>query len=170
MTIPPPYDHPAVTMDEPRVPTTDPRYYEDAVVGDECWTPSFTVTAEVVEAYARVSGDRNPLHVDEAYAAASHFGGRVAHGLLGLALTDGLKAQSDYRFHPGRSLAWTVDFVAPIMVGDTVRVRFWVERLRRSRSQPEWGIAVLPAELVTQDGCVAQRSVHTLMIPRRPQR
>lgn len=159
-----------VTMDAPRVPTTPLRYLEDATVGDECWTPSFTVTDDVVAAYARVSGDHNPLHADETYAAEHHFGGRVAHGLLGLALTDGLKSQSDYRFHPGMSLGWTVDFVAPIPVGDTVRVRFWVESLRPSRSRPEWGIVVLPSDLVNQDDHVVQRSVHTLMIPRRPQR
>ena len=68
-------------------------------------------------ACADLSGDHTPVHVDEEYATASHFGGLVAHGLFGLAIADGLKTQSDYRFLPGMSLGWTWDFVAPILVG-----------------------------------------------------
>lgn len=171
MTTPPelqpPTDTGISTMDRPWVPTGDERYFEDASVGDTCWTPAFTVTAEAIEAYARVSGDHNPVHVDEDYAGASHFGRRVAHGLFGLALTDGLKSQSTYRFRPGFSLGWSVEFLAPIGIGDTVTVKFWVDSLRPSASRPDWGIVVLPAELVNQDGTVVQRSVHTLMVPRR---
>ena len=59
------------------------RYYEDAKVGDECITPSVTVTAEMINAYADLSGDHTPIHVDEEYARKSDFGTRVAHGLLG---------------------------------------------------------------------------------------
>ena len=41
------------------------RYYEDAKVGDECVTPSVTVTVEMINAYADLSGDHTPIHVDE---------------------------------------------------------------------------------------------------------
>ena len=70
------------------------RYYEDASVGDECVTPSVTVTAEMIDAYADLSGDHTPIHVDEEAARKSDFGTRVAHGLLGLSLADGLKTQA----------------------------------------------------------------------------
>jgi 3-hydroxybutyryl-CoA dehydratase len=52
-----------------------------ATVGDTA-TASLAVTDETIDRYAALSGDENPLHTDDAYAAESLFGGRVAHGLL----------------------------------------------------------------------------------------
>ena len=144
------------------------RYYEDAKVGDVCITPSVTVTAEMINAYADLSGDHTPIHVDEEYARKSDFGTRVAHGLLGLSLADGLKTQAEYRFLPGKSLGWTWDFVAPIKINDTVHVRFRVGSMRTT-SKPGWGIVVLPSELINQRGEIVQRGEHKVMIPRRPQ-
>lgn len=144
------------------------RYYEDAKVGDECITPSVTVTAAMINAYADLSGDHTPIHVDEEYARKSDFGTRVAHGLLGLSLADGLKTQAEYRFLPGKSLGWTWDFVAPIKINDTVHVRFRVGSMRTT-SKPGWGIVVLPSELINQRGEIVQRGEHKVMVPRRPQ-
>ena len=143
------------------------RYYEDAKVGDECITPQVTVTGEMINAYADLSGDHTPIHVDEEYARKSDFGTRVAHGLLGLSLADGLKTQADYRFLPGKSLGWTWDFVAPIKIGDTLHVKFRIASMRTT-SKPGWGIVVLPSELINQRGEVVQKGEHRLMIPRRP--
>lgn len=144
------------------------RYWDDAKVCDECVSPSFTVTEQHINAYADLTGDHTPVHVDEDYARKTPFGTRVAHGLFGLALADGLKTQSEYRFVPGMSLGWTWDFVGPIKIGDTVHVRFRVGSMRASRSRPDWGIVVLPSELVNQRGEVVQKGEHRLMIPRRP--
>ena len=83
---------------------TTERYWDDAKEGDEGVSPTVTITGEMIDMYADVSGDHTPLHVDEEYARKSHFGGRVAHGLLGLSVADGLKCQSDYRFLPGPRL------------------------------------------------------------------
>ena len=144
------------------------RYYEDAQVGDECVSPGFTVTGAHIDTYADLTGDHTPVHVDEAYARKSHFGQRVAHGLFGLSLADGLKTQSEYRFLPGMSLGWTWDFLLPIRIGDTLHVKFRVASMRTSRTKPGWGIVVLPSELINQDGQVVQKGEHRLMIPRRP--
>lgn len=43
---------------------------------------SLSVTTDVIDAYADVVGDRNPIHLDDAYAKETFFGGRVAHGML----------------------------------------------------------------------------------------
>ena len=96
------------------------RYWDDAKVGDECVTPSVTVTEAMVNSYADLTGDFTPVHVDEEYARTTPFGTRVAHGLLGLSLADGLKTRADYRFLPGMSLGWTWDFKLPIKLGDTL--------------------------------------------------
>lgn len=144
------------------------RYWDDAKVGDTGRSPTVTITGAMIDAYADLSGDRTPLHVDEAYATQSHFGGRVAHGLMGLSIADGLKCQADYRFFPGYSLGWTWDFLAPIRIGDTLHVIFEVASMRASKSRPGWGIVVLPTKLVNQDGHVVQQGEHKLMVPRRP--
>ena len=143
------------------------RYYEDVEVGDECVCLGVTITESHIFTYAGVSGDHSPLHVNEEFARSTEFGSRIAHGLLGLAITDGLKTQADYRFQPGISLGWTWDFVRPLRIGDTVHVRFGVASMRRTK-KPYWGIVVLASELINQRGEVVQRGEHRLMIPRRP--
>lgn len=144
------------------------KYWDDAQEGDECISPTYTVTQQRILAYADLTGDHTPVHVDEDYANASHFGCIVAHGLFGLSVADGLKTQSDYRFVPGMSLGWTWDFLLPIKVNDVLHVKFRVGAMRASKSMPDWGIVVLPSELINQDGQVVQRGEHRLMIPRRP--
>lgn len=56
-------------------------YLEDLIIDQEI-SRVFQVTDAVIAAFAEVSGDHNPIHVDEAYAAASPFKGKVAHGML----------------------------------------------------------------------------------------
>lgn len=148
--------------------STSEKYWDDAREGDECSSPAYVVTEARINAYAELTGDFTPVHVDEAYAKTTPFGTRVAHGLFGLSIADGLKTRSDYRFLPGMSLGWTWDFLLPIRIGDTVHVKFRVTGLRPSRSRPGWGIVVLPSELVNQHGEVVQKGEHRLMIPRRP--
>ncbi len=148
---------------------TTERYWDDAEVGDECLSPEYEVTEAKVMAYAELSGDFTPVHTDETYAKTTPFGTRVAHGLFGLAISDGLKTQSVYRFVPGMSLGWSWDFLEPIKLGDKVHVKFSVASKRLSKSRPGWGIVILPSELINQDGVVVQKGEHRLMIPCRPE-
>lgn len=142
-------------------------YWDDAKVGDEAVTPSLTVTEQHLLMYADVSGDRTPIHIDEEVGRKGPFGERVAHGLFGLSVADGLKTQADYRFLPGKSLGWTWDFLKPIKIGDTLHVKFRVGSMRPTK-KPEWGIVVLPCELINQNGEVVQHGEHRLMVLRRP--
>ena len=143
------------------------KYWDDAVVGESCISPDYEVTEARVMAYADLTGDHTPVHTDEDYARTTPFGTRVAHGLFGLSIADGLKTRSALRFVPGMSLGWEWSFVAPIKLGDTVRVRFHVGDKRESRSRPGWGILILPSELINQRGEVVQKGEHRLMIPKR---
>jgi acyl dehydratase len=144
------------------------RYWDDAEVGDVCTSPSYVVTEARINAYAALTGDFTPVHIDEEYAKTTPFGTRVAHGLFGLSIADGLKTQSDYRFVPGMSLGWLWDFVLPIKINDTVHVKFHVAAMRQSKSRPGWGIVILPSELINQHGEVVQKGEHRLMIPLKP--
>jgi len=74
------------------------KYWDDAVVGQTCVSPEYDVTEARVMAYADLTGDHTPVHTDEAYAKTTPFGTRVAHGLFGLSIADGLKTKSDMRF------------------------------------------------------------------------
>ena len=143
------------------------RYFDDAKVGDVGITPIFTFTAEHIMTYANLTGDFTPVHTDEEYAKTTPFGTRVAHGLLGLSVADGLKTQADLRFLPGMSLGWTWDFLLPIKIGDTVHVKFVVASMRTVK-RPGWGIVVLRSELINQKGEVVQHGEHRVMVPRRP--
>jgi acyl dehydratase len=144
------------------------KHWDDANVGDECTSPTYEVSEAKVLAYAELTGDFTPVHIDEEYAKTTPFGTRVAHGLFGLSIADGLKTISDYRFLPGMSLGWEWSFVAPIKLGDVVQVKFRVGAMRASNSKPGWGIVILPSELINQRGEVVQKGEHRLMIPRRP--
>ncbi|GLQ22254.1 3-hydroxybutyryl-CoA dehydratase [Algimonas ampicilliniresistens] len=56
-------------------------YLDDLSVGMSASTTA-TITAEMIDAFADITGDHNPIHVDEEYAKTTQFGGRIAHGAL----------------------------------------------------------------------------------------
>lgn len=81
------------------------------------------VTQASIDAYAELSGDFNPLHVDAEVAAASEFGGTIAHGPVALqtllrSLTEGLQVDA---LPAGSRLA--VTYRAPVRPGDAVTAR-----------------------------------------------
>jgi acyl dehydratase len=88
-------------------------------VGDAV-TFSKAVRDEDVAAFARISGDENPLHLDESFAAKTRFGRRIVHGLLAASLFSAALSRL-----PGLViyLSQDVRFLAPVDVGDRVRVR-----------------------------------------------
>ncbi len=74
-----------------------------------------------IDAYAEVSGDHNPLHVDPAFAAQTSFGTTIVHGHLLIGLI-GLAAETRYGEEWARSGRLDVKFVAPVHAGDDVCV------------------------------------------------
>ena len=82
----------------------------------------FAITDAAVRAFAEVSGDHNPVHLDEAYAARTIFRGRVAHGML---LAGHISAVLGEQL-PGPGaiyLSQTLNFEHPVRIGAEVRVR-----------------------------------------------
>ncbi|MEN9609863.1 MAG: hypothetical protein RLZZ628_677 [Bacteroidota bacterium] len=150
------------------MPNEQDKYWDDVETGDECVSPEMQVTSEMIMTYADLTGDFTPVHTDEAYAKTTPFGTRVAHGLLGLSIADGLKTTSSLRFVPGMSLGWEWKFVAPLRVNDTVRVQFKVGEKRLSKSRLGWGIVILPTILINQRNEIVQSGAHRLLIPLRP--
>jgi acyl dehydratase len=82
-------------------------------------TRSLTLTAEHVRLYSEISGDRNPLHFDEAFAAATKFGRLVVQGGLTTGLLHALVAMD----MPGPGtvfLSQNWKFTSPVYIGDTI--------------------------------------------------
>jgi len=78
-----------------------------------------TISAEDVRAFATLSGDTNPVHLDEAYAASTPFGRPIAHGMLSVSLISAILGND----LPGQGtvyLGQDVKFKAPVYIGDTV--------------------------------------------------
>ena len=98
-------------------------YYEDFEIGHKVVSASRTISEADIMAFAGLSGDWNPVHVDAEYAKTSPFGQRVAHGLLGLSIAAGLAMQLgflDRTVEAFSSLDWK--FRAPIYIGDTLHI------------------------------------------------
>ena len=97
--------------------------------GREVPSLSKSLTQAKIDAYARASGDFNPIHVDPAFAAATPFGGTIAHGMLLLAyLSEMLTAAFGRAWLSGGRLK--VRFKGAARPGDTLTVRGRVERMQ----------------------------------------
>ncbi len=142
------------------------RYFDQIEVGEQYVTPGITVTNYHVMQFAGLSMDFFELHTNQEYARQTPFGRRVAHGLLGLALADGLKNRSAFQARAIASLAWVWEFTGPIFLDDTIHVRLTVQEKRASRSKPDRGVVTLGLEVVNQRGEVVQRGENRLMVER----
>ncbi len=146
----------------------DGRLHFDDIALDLAWeTPGITVTEGQIMAFAGLSGDFYEIHVDDDYARALGYPGRVAHGILGLALADGLKNRSAVRLAAIVSLGWRWRFTGAILVGDRIHARIRVVSKRATR-QPDRGIVTLDMELLNQRGEVVQAGENDLMVHRKP--
>ncbi len=140
--------------------------YDDLHEGDWFETGGINVTETHVVTYAGISGDLFDVHMDDEFARANGFSGRIAHGLLGLALADGLKTRSSVRIRGIASLGWNWSFRGPIHIGDRISVRITV-RAKRETKRPDRGIVTFFFEVLNQDGTVVQNGEHLLMTQRR---
>jgi 3-hydroxybutyryl-CoA dehydratase len=95
--------------------------FEELSVGQTALI-SETITDSHISRFADLSGDRNPLHLDEKWASRTRFGGRIAHG----ALTGALVSRVLGMELPGTGsvyLSQSLKFLAPVRPGDTVTAR-----------------------------------------------
>ena len=143
------------------------RYLDEIEIGETHESPGVTITDWHVMGFAGLSMDFFELHTNDDFARQTQFGRRVAHGLLGLALTDGLKNRSTFQVEGVASLHWSWDFVGPIFVGDTVTAKLRVAETRPSKSRPEQGIVKIDLELVNQHGEVVQKGQNVMLVKRR---
>jgi 3-hydroxybutyryl-CoA dehydratase len=103
----------------------------DLKVGDK-FSTAREVTDELIRKFAEVSGDFNPIHLDEEFAAETRFGRRIAHGMLSGAF---ISAVLGYEFKERKIvyLSQTMKFVAPVFIGDTVTATATVTHIREDK-------------------------------------
>lgn len=139
-------------------------YLEEIEVGSRFQTGRRTVTEADVATFAGVSGDFNPLHVDEVFARESTpFGTRIAHGPLVLGISFGLRSVRD----EWRILALAScerHFRAPVFPGDTVWGEYEVLERRASRSRPQSGFVTLGLSILSDRGHTVQDGRDVLMV------
>jgi acyl dehydratase len=145
-------------------PTVNLRY-EDIALGAQFESAAHTVTEADIAVFADVTRDHHPLHIDAAYAKSRGFPAVIAHGLYGLSLMEGLKSELKlYEETSVASLGWTeVQFKAPILAGDTLRVRFRFVEKRPTRN-PGRGIVIEALDLINQRDEVVTAARHTSLI------
>jgi acyl dehydratase len=142
-------------------------YFEDYAIGDEFTTPGRTVTEADVVMFAGLTGDYNRLHTDAEYMKDSIFGERIAHGLLGLALVNGLKYRTDVDSDGVLAfLGLTWKFSGPIKLGDTIHAVVRISS-KRETSKPDRGLMVQAIQVLNQRGEVVQEGEFTTMLKRR---
>jgi acyl dehydratase len=143
-------------------------YFEDMAVGASWTSPRRTITEADVSAFAGISGDFNPLHVDQVHAEAGPFGRRIAHGTLVLAVATGLRQQMPIFRGSLRALlefrSWK--FLAPVFFGDTVAVVTTVESARETK-RPDQGVVVQRVDVVNQDAVTVQSGELVSLVARR---
>lgn len=105
-----------------------------------------TITEADVRAFADVSGDQNPLHLDSDYAASTPFGRPIAHGMLTTSVISGILGND----LPGLGtiyLSQSVSFKAPVFIGDEITATVELTNYREDKR-----IATFRTTVTNQDG------------------
>ena len=143
------------------------RFFDAFEIGEQFTSGERTVTEKDIVQFAEVSGDRHPLHLDEAYAKRTRFGSRIAHGLLGLSMASGLWLQLGLL---GKNLIAFLDlewkFLAPVYIGDRLRVAVSVVGKKETRREDQ-GILLLAAIFLNQKNEPIQEGKWTLLVRRK---
>lgn len=145
-------------------------YFEDLEVGDTFLTSGRTVTEADVVNFAGLSADYNSLHVDAAFAAGTPHQGRIAHGLLVLAISSGLCTRLPVMKFLEPSILGLADlhcrFRRPCKIGDTLKVRMTVTDKQPGR-KPDRGTVTLARVAVNQHGEDVMESVWQIVLRTR---
>lgn len=135
-------------------------FFEDLSVGQEASLAN-TVSEGDINAFAEVSGDRNPVHLDAEYAGGTIFKERIAHGMLSagyISAVFGMKLPGPGAIY----ISQTLNFKAPVKIGDTVVTSVKVVELI-----PEKKRAKFACVCTVNDKPVVEGEA-VLMVPKRP--
>ena len=134
-------------------------FLEDLSVGQSSELTR-TVDAAGIEAFAEVTGDVNPVHLDEAYAATTPFKTRIAHGMLSAGYISAVIGTQ----LPGPGaiyLSQALRFKRPVKIGDAVTARATITAIDAEKAR------ITLETVCTVDGKAVVEGEATIMVPRR---
>jgi 3-hydroxybutyryl-CoA dehydratase len=135
-------------------------FFEDLSVGQEA-SLSTTVSEADIVAFAEISGDKNPVHIDAQYAASTMFKERIAHGMLSAAYISavfGMKLPGPGAIY----ISQTLNFKAPVKIGDTVVTTVKVIELIAEKKRARF------ETVCSVNGKAVVQGEAVLMVPTRP--
>jgi acyl dehydratase len=143
-------------------------WFDDAELGMRFDSPGRTITEADLVNFSGLSGDYSELHTDAELMKESQFGQRIAHGALILSIMTGLRSRNGT--FQGTTIAFAEirnwKFLAPVFIGDTIRVVSEISELRKT-SKPDRGVIVHHVKVLTQRDTVTQEGELVTMIKRR---
>jgi acyl dehydratase len=141
--------------------------WDEFVVGEEFWTGGRTIAEHDLLQFSGLTGDYNPLHVDEEFCkAVGPFKTRIPHGPLIHDMYLGLLDRIGIL--QGTVLAMLelrIKFVSPVSIGDTIHARIVVDE-KRPTTKADRGIGHFAVTLFNQREQPVQRIHHTFMLRR----
>jgi len=145
-------------------------YWEDWEIGKEYVSASRTITEADIVHFAGISGDYNPLHIDEEYCKKTIFGTRIAHGPLVYSIAAGLLFQ--LHLYDDTLIAFlgfdSLKFTKHVIAGDTITAKISVLE-KRETSKPDRGVMKRSLKVYNQNNEMVQDAVQAFLLKRKPQ-
>lgn len=115
------------------------------------------ITDQMVRQFANLSGDHNPIHLDDEFAKTTRFGRRIAHGMISGALISRVLGM---QLGPGGIyLGQTLKFTHPLFIGDTAVIEVTVLQKREEK-----GLAIIETLVKNQNGEICVKGEATIMM------
>ena len=142
-------------------------YWEEWKIGAEFVTSARTITETDIINFAGISGDYNPLHIDEEFCRTTQFGTRIAHGPLVYSIATGLIFQ--LHLYDDTLIAFlgfdSLKFTKPVKIGDTIHARVEVIE-KRETSKSDRGIMKRLFQVLNQNNELVQKGVQAFLLKR----
>ena len=143
-------------------------YWEEWKIGAEFVTSARTITETDIINFAGISGDYNPLHIDEEFCRNTQFGTRIAHGPLVYSIATGLIFQ--LHLYDDTLIAFlgfdSLKFTKPVKIGDTIHARVEVIE-KRETSKSDRGIMKRLLQVLNQNNELVQEGVQAFLLKRK---
>jgi len=124
---------------------------------DQIYTHSFSYTQEQVNAFAKVTGDNNPVHLDEEFASKTIFKKRIAHGMLGASILSKVFGT----LFPGNGTIYlnqTLNFLRPMYVDEKYEAIFEVKEIIKEKNK-----AIISTTIHNKEGKAVLTGEATIM-------
>lgn len=144
-------------------------YWEEWEVGKSFTTAARTITETDVVNFAGISGDYNPLHINEEYCKKTQFGTRIAHGPLIYAVAAGLLFQ--LHLYDDTLIAFlgfeSLKFTKPVKINDTIYAKVTVTEVSET-SKPDRGVMKRVLQVFNQHDEMVQEGIQAFLMKRKP--